>query len=116
MPESNLEPSAKTPPTKKSGAFQISAEPVLAGAEESEAHKFEIGSTTQESFGAAPAYEDLGELPASYLEDTLFLVARDPRWLFSYWDFNFGKYAPGTFRGGVRQFFLKDRGKGLTEQ
>ncbi len=40
----------------------------------------------------APAFEDLGELPASYYEDTLFLVARDPRWLFSYWDFDWAKY------------------------
>ncbi len=107
MSESNLEPSAKTPPAKMPGAFQISAQPVIAGAEESEAHKFEIGSTTDSARGAAPAYENLGELPSSYFEDTLFLVARDPRWLFSYWDFDFSKYAPGTFRGGVKQFFLK---------
>lgn len=107
MPESNPEPSAKSTPAKKSGAFQISAQPVLVDAEENEAHKFEIGSTMEPVSEAVPAYEDLGELPVSYLEDTLFLVARDPRWLFSYWDFDFVKYAPGTFRGGVKQFFLK---------
>ena len=108
MPESNLDPST-APAPKKNGAFQISAEPVDESAPVIEAHKFEIGSTTAavEEVKGAPAYENLGELPASYFQDTLFLVARDPRWLFSYWDFDWVKYAPGTFRGGVKQFFLK---------
>ncbi len=106
MSESNLDPAASTP-TKKAGTFQIAPEPIIAGEEESEAHKFEIGGVTESSVVASPAFEELGDLPESYFEDTLFLVARDPRWLFSYWDFNWGKYAPGTFRGGVKQFFLK---------
>src|SRR5437762_10836797 len=103
MPDNNSGPSAAT---KKAGAFQISSDPVSAGAEESEAHKFEIGSTGT-TFSGTPAFEDLGELPGSYHEDTLFLVARDPRWLFGYWDFDWGKYAASAFRGGVKQFFLK---------
>lgn len=110
MPESNLDPSA-APEPKKTGAFQIAPEPLDEPTEVIEAHKFEIGTTAPapvvEGAKAAPAFEDLGELPTSYFQDTLFLVARDPRWLFSYWDFDWGKYAPGTFRGGVRQFFLK---------
>jgi hypothetical protein len=105
MSESKLDPSTTTP--KKSGAFQISSQPIVGGAEETEAHKFEIGSTTTETTAGAPAFENLGDLPSSYFQDTLFLVARDPRWLFSYWDFDWSKYAPGTFRGGVKQFFLK---------
>ena len=82
----------------------------MAGVEEEvETHKFETGSTVEASgpTASAPAYEDLGELPESYFEDTLFLVARDPRWLFSYWDFNWSKYSADHFRGGVKQFFLK---------
>lgn len=109
MPESNSDPtksSASTNP-KKNGAFQIAREPVSAGVEEVEAAKFEIGSTTQGAGGATPAYENLGDLPESYYEDMLFLVARDPRWLFSYWDFNWAKYPAASFRGGVKQFFLK---------
>ncbi|MGB8167634.1 MAG: DUF4912 domain-containing protein, partial [Chthoniobacteraceae bacterium] len=35
-----------------------------------------------------------------------FLTARDPRWLFTYWDFDWTPYLPSAFRGGVRQFFL----------
>lgn len=74
--------------------------------EQTEAHKFEIGSATESAPGS-PAYEDLGELPASYFQDALFLVARDPRWLFSYWDFDWGRHLPGEFRGGTKQYFLK---------
>ena len=92
---------------KRNGAFQISADPVIAGVEEAEAYKFDIGSTTEAWATGAPAYEDLGDLPATYYHDTLFLVARDPRWLFSYWDFNWTKYPAGSFRGGVEAVFLK---------
>src|SRR5690348_16127122 len=108
MPESNPDP--KTPSSAKKGAFQISSEPLVSGDDESvsyEVHKFEIGSTSKPAPVAAPVYEDLASLPESYFEDTLFLAARDPRWLFSYWDFNWGKYSADAFRGGVKQFFLK---------
>jgi len=109
MPESNPDPTKSSASTaaKKNGAFQIAKEPVIASVEEVEVHKFEIGSETESTGPAAPAYEDLGQLPETYFEDTLFLVARDPRWLFSYWDFNWAKYPVGDFRGGVKQFFLK---------
>lgn len=35
-----------------------------------------------------PAYEYLGELPETYGTRRLFLAARDPRWLYTYWDFS----------------------------
>jgi uncharacterized protein len=54
-----------------------------------------------------PAYEDLGELPASYHHDTLFLTARDPHWLFCYWDFDWTRVPGGAFRYGVPMFFLR---------
>jgi hypothetical protein len=109
MPESNPDPLKSSRPAsmKRNGAFQISPEPVSAGVEEVEVHKFNVGSTAPGSGAGGPAYEDLGDLPGSYYEDTLFLVARDPRWLFSYWDFNWSKYPAADFRGGVKQFFLK---------
>jgi hypothetical protein len=110
MPDNNLDPSAAAVSeiAKAAGAFQISSEPVIAGAEETDAHKFEIGSTTDvPATVEAPAFEDLGELPASYHEDTLFLVARDPRWVFTYWDFDWIKYPASGFRDGIKQYFLK---------
>ncbi len=51
----------------------------------------------QESEGKAsvePAdklkFEDLGSLPTGYGE--MFLIARDPHWLFTYWDFDYAKF------------------------
>ncbi len=56
---------------------------------------------------AQRAYEDLGELPATYHEDTLFLIARDPRWLFAYWDFDWTRIPKASFRYGVPVFYLR---------
>jgi len=35
-------------------------------------------------------FEDLGPLPTGYGE--MFLIARDPHWLFTYWDFDYSKF------------------------
>jgi len=92
----------------------VTQEPVIAGENEFEAHKYEVAPETPEPSAsipapaaAAPAYEDLGALPATYEEDTLFLIARDPRWLFAYWDFDWSKYPVSSMRYGYAQFFLK---------
>lgn len=54
------------------------------------AHKFDIHSLQQKSEEApVPAYEHLGELPSSYGTRKLYLTARDPHWLFCYWDLSF---------------------------
>jgi len=109
MGNNNLEkPSNGVPdPQKKPGAFTLLPEPVVFGEAEADVHKFEV---TRETAPDAPlsvsAYENLGELPATYHENVLFLTARDPQWLFAYWDFDWTPYLPGAFRGGVRQFFL----------
>ena len=39
----------------------------------------------------APAYEHLGELPATYGTQSVYLVAYDPRQLFIYWDIDWKK-------------------------
>ncbi len=108
MGNNNSDTSASSSGTsKKPGAFKLSPDPLVM--DEGEVHKFEVAPepVAEPSFSETPAYEDLGELPATYLEDTLFLVARDPRWLFSYWDFDWSHYPTSAFRGGVAQFFLK---------
>jgi len=51
--------------------------------------------------------ESFGSLPASYHEDTLFLTARDPRWLFSYWDFNWSRVSETEMRDGRRAYYLR---------
>jgi hypothetical protein len=35
-------------------------------------------------------FEDLGPMPSGYGE--MFLIARDPHWLFTYWDFDYAKF------------------------
>ena len=83
---------------KPSGGFTLSPDPVVA------AH----GDRPRDSSGRnLPAYEDLGELPATYHEDLLFLIARDPRTLFAYWDFDWKKVPTSAFRFGVPVFFLR---------
>lgn len=92
----------------RKGSFQVSPEPVVPSEAEQSAHKFEVGSENGHAQSAQPpAYEDLGQLPSSYQEETLYLVARDPRWLFSYWDFNFWQYRASDMRHGIAQFFLR---------
>ena len=50
-------------------------------------------------------FEDLGPLPTGYGE--MFLIARDPHWLFTYWDFDYAKFPPTrklfiqVYRSGV---------------
>ncbi len=94
--------------TKKTGAFTLSSTPTIGDSDPGEIHKYESAPAPAATPSVAPpAYEDLGSLPGSYFEDTVFLVARDPRWLFAYWDFDWSKYPPSSMRGGVSQFFLK---------
>lgn len=77
---------------KKSG-FQISKEPVVHGSPEEDVHKYEatIGEPPLAS-SEAPAFEDLGTLPSTYGTKSLFLVARDPQWLFCYWDIDWNEF------------------------
>lgn len=53
------------------------------------AHKFDIEPHGQPV--DTSRFDHLGELPDSYDTGTLFLVARDPHWLFAYWDFSWHK-------------------------
>jgi uncharacterized protein len=105
MGNNNSDSSASSSGSSKK-AFTLSPDPVVFG--EGEVHKFEVApEPVTTSRTEKPEFEDLGELPASYAEDMLFLVARDPRWLFSYWDFDWSHYPKKAFRGGLPQFFLK---------
>lgn len=50
------------------------------------ARKFELAADEQAPAEPVPAYEFLGELPNRYGTKKLFLVARDPYYLYAYWD------------------------------
>ncbi|HYR58248.1 MAG TPA: hypothetical protein VEO95_06450, partial [Chthoniobacteraceae bacterium] len=107
MGNNNLDQNSNGKPSseKRPPAFTLLKEPVVFGEEEGDVHKFEVGRGEGGPVGG-PAFENLGELPATYHEKVLFLTARDPRWLFAYWDFDWAPYLPSAFRGGVRQFYL----------
>jgi hypothetical protein len=42
-----------------------------------------------------PPMADLGELPRSYGMDSIFLVAQEPHWLFTYWDIDISLHPGG---------------------
>ena len=39
--------------------------------------------------------DELGELPQSYGSDTIFLIAQEPHWLFTYWDIDISRHPGG---------------------
>jgi hypothetical protein len=71
--------------TEKSGGFQITKGDATANE-----------SATPGESGADTANPDqLGELPHSYGGDTIFLVAQEPHWLFTYWDIDISRHPGG---------------------
>jgi len=40
-------------------------------------------------------FEQLGELPRSYGDDIIYLIAQEPHWLFSYWDIDISHHPGG---------------------
>lgn len=106
------EEQVESPALAKSAGFTLGQEPLVGT--EPEVAKFEVAPATTPAppplpvaAEAAPEFESLGELPTTYNFDTLFLTARDPRWLFCYWDFDWTRIPSGAFRYGVPMFYLK---------
>jgi hypothetical protein len=99
--------SANGKASKKGGSFQISNEPVIHGKTEGDVHKYEATNEPHESPDqpAAPVYEELGQLPESYGVNTIFLIARDPKWLFTYWDISWGQLAAEARSAALKVFF-----------
>ncbi len=92
--------------TGKKGAFHLSKQPVVHGRPDENVHKYEATLDELPSGQPeVPAFEDLGPLPSSYGSKSLFLVARDPQWLFCYWDVDWGEYPPERMTDG--KVFLK---------
>lgn len=81
---------------QKKPAFQISKEARVAGT---------LPPSGKTSAPPVPLYEDLGPLPTEYGVTTLFLVARDPEWLFCYWELP--SSAPGSY--GLKVFGANHR-------
>lgn len=45
--------------------------------------------------GSPASLDALGDLPRSYGTDTIFLVAQEPHWLFTYWDIDIARHPGG---------------------
>lgn len=73
-------------------------------AKKSKAEGFTLRSENEESTaGVAPeaaipreAFDDLGDLPHGYDVDTIFLIAQEPHWLFTYWDIDIARHPGGA--------------------
>ncbi len=81
QPSADLPPDANRPDEEDTqrvaaSAFQLSQDPVTEPAADAP----EAPATP------APAYEFLGELPATYGTQSVYVVAYDPKQLFAYWD------------------------------
>lgn len=56
----------------------------------------EAQSQAGESLLPSISFEDLGELPHGYGTDTIFLIAQEPHWLFTYWDIDIARHPGGA--------------------
>ncbi len=73
---------------KKSGS-RLPEAPVIPVAEA------KTDSPPPSPFGKAVDLDQLGDLPQSYGSDTIFLVAQEPHWLFTYWDIDISRHPGG---------------------
>jgi len=75
--------------------FQVHNEPVTKGSIDEETSKYS-GQTANLGSKLYSDIDQLGELPPSYGSNTIFLIAQDPHWLFTYWDFDISKHPGGA--------------------
>ncbi len=79
--------------TPSSGGFRLSREPVVPERRTPQPPAAPIAQPP-------PLEEGLGSLPQGYGTRSLYLVARDPHWLFCYWDVDWAEYAAHRAAGG----------------
>ncbi len=105
-------PATKPPPPKiarkrKTGTADIKDKPVsVKDAAALAAHKFDMTPKAKEPKRRF-VDESLGELPDSYGTTRLFLVARDPGWLYAYWDMTNQQMADARKRSSDGRLVLR---------
>ena len=86
--------------------------------EEMSAHKFEVTPPSR-PVNQRLAEENLGDLPESYGTERLYLTARDPRWLYAYWDLSVQQMAKHRMKSRdgrvVLRLFEKNHRESLQE-
>ncbi|MBI3301326.1 MAG: DUF4912 domain-containing protein [Deltaproteobacteria bacterium] len=75
-------PTFHTPAEPERPGGALAAQPVNETQQDAMDSKFYLGPIDQPALAAAP------ELPATYDDNRLVLLARDPHWLYAYWDFS----------------------------
>jgi hypothetical protein len=75
--------------TKKQSGSKLRGAPVIPVA------AGETDSTPASPSGKSVDLDHLGELPQSYGSDTIFLIAQEPHWLFTYWDIDISRHPGG---------------------
>jgi hypothetical protein len=127
----NPEVPSKTQAPRKGGKFKVSQQPLLeaghARGNPAGTPRFnDAGGQSSQPGETAPSghnghgpleistqshgvllHESFGTLPDTYHHDSLFLTARDPRWLFSYWDIDSERVPASEMRDGRRAYFLR---------
>ncbi|HEY5791813.1 MAG TPA: DUF4912 domain-containing protein [Chthoniobacterales bacterium] len=88
-----MKPSAQKRPAKhqEKGAFEFAPklDTPSSNAARSAASKKSVAAPPPKTTGHAPA------LPRTYGFETLFLIAQDPHWLFTYWDIDISRHPGG---------------------
>jgi hypothetical protein len=74
--------------TKKKTGFKLRDTPAAQG-------QTEVPTPTPPPEPAPVDIDQLGELPQAYGSDTIFLVAQEPHWLFTYWDIDISRHPGG---------------------
>lgn len=69
--------------------------------------KFVLTPPVKAQSSAPPEFEYLGELPDSYGTKKLYLVARDPYFLFAYWDLTWQQYQEASRNSHDGKVFLE---------
>lgn len=110
-PEPKTAKAKAAPKSSKKTASLKASSPVTTEEKAARPAKATRGRRSAATVGAKGAaavrpLEDLGSLPRSYGEDSIFLVAQDPHWLFTYWDIDISKHPGGPCQLRV----LKDDG------
>jgi uncharacterized protein len=69
--------------------------------------KFVLTPSPEPPLQEPPAYEYLGELPETYGTKSLYLVARDPHFLYAYWDWSWEQYQEAARAAHDGKVFLE---------
>lgn len=96
-------------PNVSSSPFTVGSDPVIPSRVETpEPAPTPVLETLPEPLPTTSSvYDELGALPATYQTGQLFLAARDPHWLFVYWDLDLSSLSTSLILEDDATFYLK---------